>query len=81
MIRNAGDVMWRGSLVIRPGTIDVAVQPPISTDWWLVEELDERISEVHALFERTLEQRPVLYEALRVAWEHGVRGDATFAET
>ncbi|HEV3055479.1 MAG TPA: HAD-IB family hydrolase, partial [Solirubrobacteraceae bacterium] len=60
VIRNAGDVMWRGSLVIRPGTIDVAVQPPISTDGWLVEELDERISEVHALFERTLEERPVL---------------------
>jgi putative phosphoserine phosphatase/1-acylglycerol-3-phosphate O-acyltransferase len=60
VIRNAGDVMWRGSLVIRPGTIDVAVQPPISTDGWLVGELDERISEVHALFERTLEQGPVL---------------------
>ncbi len=56
VIRNAGDVMWRGSLVIRPGTIDVAVQPPISTEGWEVEQLDERIAEVHALFERTLEQ-------------------------
>jgi putative phosphoserine phosphatase/1-acylglycerol-3-phosphate O-acyltransferase len=56
VIRNAGDVMWRGSLVIRPGTIDIAVQPPISTTGWKVEELDERIAEVHALFERTLEQ-------------------------
>ncbi|HWE34565.1 MAG TPA: HAD-IB family hydrolase [Solirubrobacteraceae bacterium] len=56
VIRNAGDVMWRGSLVIRPGTIDVAVQPPISTEAWEVEQLDERIAEVHGLFERTLEE-------------------------
>ena len=56
VIRNAGDVMWRGSLVIRPGTIDVSVQPPIETAGWKIEQLDDRIAEVHALFERTLEE-------------------------
>ena len=29
VIRNAGDVMWRGSFVIRPGTVDVEVLEPI----------------------------------------------------
>jgi putative phosphoserine phosphatase/1-acylglycerol-3-phosphate O-acyltransferase len=55
VIRNAGDVMWRGSFVIRPGTIDVAVMEPISTDGWKTSELDARIAEVHDLFASTLE--------------------------
>ena len=58
VIRNAGDVMWRGSLLIRPGTVDVAVLPPIPTDDWTVEELDERIGEVRDQFLDTLEYWP-----------------------
>jgi putative phosphoserine phosphatase/1-acylglycerol-3-phosphate O-acyltransferase len=58
VIRNAGDVMWRGSLVIRPGTIDVTVLEPIPTSSWKVSELDERIAKIHAQFERTLEDWP-----------------------
>jgi putative phosphoserine phosphatase/1-acylglycerol-3-phosphate O-acyltransferase len=58
VIRNAGDVMWRGSLVIRPGTIDVAVLRPIPTDGWQISELDRRISMIHAMFTRTLEDWP-----------------------
>lgn len=27
VIRNAGDVMWRNSMFVRPGTVDVAVRP------------------------------------------------------
>ncbi|HTX45840.1 MAG TPA: HAD-IB family hydrolase [Solirubrobacteraceae bacterium] len=56
VIRNAGDVMWRGSLVIRPGTIDVAVLDPISTRGWKVSELDERVAGVRAMFARTIEE-------------------------
>jgi putative phosphoserine phosphatase/1-acylglycerol-3-phosphate O-acyltransferase len=56
VIRNAGDVMWRGSLVIRPGTIDVEVLEPISTNGWEVSELDERIAGIRELFARTLEE-------------------------
>jgi putative phosphoserine phosphatase/1-acylglycerol-3-phosphate O-acyltransferase len=59
VIRNAGDVMWRNSLVIRPGMIDVAVLHPIDVSAWKVEELGERVAEVHDLFERTLEEWPV----------------------
>jgi putative phosphoserine phosphatase / 1-acylglycerol-3-phosphate O-acyltransferase len=55
VIRNAGDVMWRGSFLIRPGTIDVKVLEPISTRGWRVSELDKRIAAIHDLFERALE--------------------------
>jgi putative phosphoserine phosphatase/1-acylglycerol-3-phosphate O-acyltransferase len=55
VIRNAGDVMWRGSFVIRPGTIDVRVLEPISTDGWEVGELDDRVAAVRALFAETLD--------------------------
>ena len=58
VIRNAGDVMWRGSFVIRPGTIDVAVMEPISTDGWNTSELDERIARSTTLFARALEEWP-----------------------
>ena len=59
VIRNAGDVMWRGSFLIRPGTIDVAVLAPIPTGDWTVEELDERIAEVRERYLETLAQWPV----------------------
>ncbi|MDQ6803952.1 MAG: 1-acyl-sn-glycerol-3-phosphate acyltransferase, partial [Actinomycetota bacterium] len=58
VIRNAGDVMWRGSVLIRPGTVDVAVLPPIPTDDWTVDGLGERIGEVRDQFIETLERWP-----------------------
>jgi len=58
VIRNAGDVMWRGSLLIRPGTIDVAVLEPIATTDWKVSELDQRIAGVRERFIETLERWP-----------------------
>jgi putative phosphoserine phosphatase/1-acylglycerol-3-phosphate O-acyltransferase len=58
VVRNAGDVMWRGSVLIRPGTVDVAVLPPIPTEDWTVGELDERIAEVREQFLDTLEHWP-----------------------
>jgi HAD superfamily hydrolase (TIGR01490 family) len=58
VIRNAGELLWRGSTFIRPGTIDVVVRPPISVAEWRVEELDQRIAEVRELFVRTLADWP-----------------------
>lgn len=58
VIRNAGDVMWRGSFLIRPGTIDVAVLPPIPTGEWTVETLHERIAEIRDRYLETLEEWP-----------------------
>lgn len=58
VIRNAGDVLWRGSVLIRPGTIDVAVLPPIATEDWTVDELGARVDEVRELYLETLEHWP-----------------------
>lgn len=58
VIRNAGDLMWRNSFFVRPGRVDVAVLEPIPTDRWNVKELNERVDEVRALFEETLENWP-----------------------
>ena len=44
VIRNAGDVMWRGSFVIRPGNGRRGGAPPIATDGWKVAELDRRVA-------------------------------------
>lgn len=60
VIRNTGELLWRGSTFIRPGTIDVVVHEPISVADWSVEELDERIGEVRELFVRTLADWPVV---------------------
>jgi putative phosphoserine phosphatase/1-acylglycerol-3-phosphate O-acyltransferase len=68
VIRNAGDVMWRRSMLIRPGTIDVAVLEPISVEGWKVEDLDERVAEVRQLFVDTLEN-----------WPDGARGGRSAA--
>lgn len=58
VIRNTGELLWRGSTFIRSGTIDVIVHPPISVADWSVEELDERVGEVRELFVRTLAEWP-----------------------
>ena len=42
-------------IVVRPATIDVVVHPPIATDDWQVETIDERIAEVRKLYEDTLQ--------------------------
>ena len=58
VIRNAGELLWRGSKVMRSGTVDVHVHEPISVADWTLDTLDERIGEVRALFVRTLEDWP-----------------------
>jgi len=58
VIRNAGEVMWRGSFLIRPGTIDVAVLAPIATSDWELSELDQQVEQVRELFIQTLEHGP-----------------------
>jgi putative phosphoserine phosphatase/1-acylglycerol-3-phosphate O-acyltransferase len=63
VIRNAGDVMWKRSLVIRPGTIDIAVLKPISTSGWTVKGLDKRVEGIRARFAQTLENWPGVSES------------------
>ena len=46
VIRNSGELMWRGASTIRSGTVQIAVLPPIPTLGWTVEELDKHRQEV-----------------------------------
>ncbi|BBX42693.1 HAD-IB family hydrolase/lysophospholipid acyltransferase family protein [Mycobacterium simiae] len=59
VIRNAELVAARNSTTINPGTVDVAVFPPISVQDWTVETLPERIAEVRQLYLDTLANWPV----------------------
>jgi putative phosphoserine phosphatase/1-acylglycerol-3-phosphate O-acyltransferase len=59
VIRNAGELLWRGSKVMRSGTVDVDIHEPISVVDWTADTLDSRIAEVRALFVRTLEDWPI----------------------
>lgn len=59
VIRNAEVVAARDSLTINPGTVDVAVFPPISVADWTVAALSDRIAEVRQLYLDTLADWPV----------------------
>jgi HAD superfamily hydrolase (TIGR01490 family) len=58
VIRNAGEILWRGSKVMRSGTVDVHVHDPIDVASWRREELDARVEEVRQLYVRTLGDWP-----------------------
>jgi putative phosphoserine phosphatase/1-acylglycerol-3-phosphate O-acyltransferase len=58
VFRNTYEVMRRGSLLFRPGTVDVCVLPPIDVTAWRVDDLDRHVADVRALFERTLDDWP-----------------------
>jgi putative phosphoserine phosphatase/1-acylglycerol-3-phosphate O-acyltransferase len=58
VIRNADDIGSRASGTMRPGTVDVAVLPPVRVDDWTLRDLDERIAEVRQAFIDTLVQWP-----------------------
>ncbi len=46
VIRNAGELMWRGSSLVRAGTVDVVVLPPVPTEGWRAADLDRHIEEI-----------------------------------
>jgi putative phosphoserine phosphatase/1-acylglycerol-3-phosphate O-acyltransferase len=60
VIRNAEVVAARDSSTFNPGTVDIAVYPPISTDDWTLDDLPERIEEIRKIYLDTLK-----------AWPHG----------
>jgi putative phosphoserine phosphatase / 1-acylglycerol-3-phosphate O-acyltransferase len=59
VIRNAELIASRNSTIMNPGTVDVAVFPPIPVDDWTLETLPERIAEVRQLYLDTLADWPV----------------------
>jgi putative phosphoserine phosphatase/1-acylglycerol-3-phosphate O-acyltransferase len=59
VIRNAEIVAARDSMTMNPGTVDVAVFPPISVRDWTLDTLADRIAEVRQLYVDTLADWPV----------------------
>ncbi len=59
VIRNAEVIGARDSSTIHPGTVDVAVFPPIAVDGWTSANLSRRIDEVRQLYLDTLADWPV----------------------
>ena len=59
VIRNAEIIAARNSATMNPGTVDVAVFPPISVAHWTVDTLADRIAEVRQLYVDTLADWPV----------------------
>lgn len=54
VLRNVGEVMARSSRTIHPGTVQVQVLPPVPTDRWSAETIDEHVAEVRDMFEKVL---------------------------
>lgn len=66
VIRNADRVTTRNAGIIRKGTIDVAVLPPVSSEGWTAADLDQRIAEVRQQFLDTLGDWPTSPPPTRV---------------
>ena len=58
VIRNAGELMWRDSLLVHPGTIEVTVLPPVETEGWPPDEVDKLVDLVRTQFDTTLRDWP-----------------------
>lgn len=58
VIRNAGEVMWRGAQTVRPGRVQVAVLPPVTTSAWTAKTVTDHMDEVRAQFVHTLANWP-----------------------
>ena len=56
VLKNAHDVMPRGSNIFKPAVVEVVVYPPILTDDWTAENMNEQIEKVRALFLKELGQ-------------------------
>ena len=65
VIRNAEVIADRNSSTFNPGSVDVAVFPPIPIDDWTTDNLSDRIAEVRQLYLDTL-----------LDWPHDVLPDA-----
>jgi putative phosphoserine phosphatase/1-acylglycerol-3-phosphate O-acyltransferase len=58
VIRNAGEIMWRGAKTARTGKIQVVVHPPVPTEGWTAADIDRARTEVRQLYLDTLDDWP-----------------------
>jgi len=54
VLRNTIDVLPKGTMVVRPGVVDVAVLEPVDTSGWTHDTLDSEIASLHAEYCRVL---------------------------
>jgi putative phosphoserine phosphatase / 1-acylglycerol-3-phosphate O-acyltransferase len=59
VIRNSEEVAGRNSYRLSPGTVDIAVLPPIDVSDWTHDDLPKRIGQVRELYLETLADWPV----------------------
>jgi putative phosphoserine phosphatase/1-acylglycerol-3-phosphate O-acyltransferase len=50
VIRNAGEIMWRGAQTVRSGRVDVAVLPPVPTTDWTADTIAQQVDSVREQF-------------------------------
>jgi putative phosphoserine phosphatase/1-acylglycerol-3-phosphate O-acyltransferase len=58
VFRNVGEVMWRGSQSVRPGTVEAVVLDPVDTSSWKRESITDHVREVREMFLTTLADWP-----------------------
>ena len=58
VIRNSESVAGRNAAKLNPGTVDIAVLPPVSVENWNLRNLRERIEQIRAAYVRTLTEWP-----------------------
>jgi putative phosphoserine phosphatase/1-acylglycerol-3-phosphate O-acyltransferase len=54
VIRNAGDLMWRDSVLVHPGTVEVTVLEPVETEGRPPDEVDKLVDLVRTQFDTAL---------------------------
>jgi putative phosphoserine phosphatase/1-acylglycerol-3-phosphate O-acyltransferase len=59
VIRNSESVAGRNATALNPGTVDVAVLPPVSTENWTLRNLREHIEQIRTDYLETLAEWPV----------------------
>lgn len=50
IIRNAGEIMWRDAMIANPGTIDVAILPPMDISHWSLSDLDAHVAKLRDIY-------------------------------
>jgi putative phosphoserine phosphatase/1-acylglycerol-3-phosphate O-acyltransferase len=58
VIRNSESVAGRNAATLNPGTVDIAVLPPVSVEDWSLRDLRKRIEQVRAAYLATLTAWP-----------------------
>jgi len=58
VIRNSESVAGRNAVKLNPGTVDIAVLPPVSVRGWTLRNLRSRIEQVRGSYLRTLADWP-----------------------